>query len=79
MPEDPMSEGGPVEPGMPGKQIAESAEENVEALPGAPGELMTREGVVDPPVAPASVPVAAPMLVVAATEPEPSNPAATAP
>jgi thiosulfate reductase cytochrome b subunit len=75
MPEDPMSEGGPVEPGVPGKQIAESAEENVEALPGAPGELMTREGVVDPPVAPASVPVAAPTPVVAATEQEPSKPA----
>jgi thiosulfate reductase cytochrome b subunit len=75
MPEDPMNEGGPVEPGVPGKQIAESAEENVEALPGAPGELMTREGVVDPPVAPASIPVAAPTPVVAATEQEPSKPA----
>jgi thiosulfate reductase cytochrome b subunit len=73
MPEDPMNEGGPVEPGVPVNQIAEPAEENVEALPVAARELTTKEVGDASPVAPASVPVAAPIPVVAATQPEPNE------
>src|SRR5882672_3464275 len=80
MPEDPMNEGGPVEPGVPVKRMAESAEENVEvapqALPVAARELARREAATDVAAVLASVPVAAPAVVVAASEPEPSKPAA---
>jgi thiosulfate reductase cytochrome b subunit len=75
MPEDPMNEGVPAEPDVPVKPIAESAEENVEALPDAARELTTKEIGVDYPVARASVPVAAPTPVVDATELEPNEPA----
>ena len=75
MPEDPMNEGGPGEPDVPVKPIADSADANIEVLPGAARELTTKKVGVDSPVAPASVPVAPPTPVVDATERDPSKPA----
>ena len=63
MPEDPMDEGGPVEPGVPVKPIAESPEEGTrQAVPVAARELTTKEVGVD-------------AAVVAAMEQAPSKPA----
>jgi thiosulfate reductase cytochrome b subunit len=82
MPEDPRNDGGPVEPGVPLKPIAESSEENGEtaqqALPVVAREPATEEvaaaAAAVPASVPVAVPVAAPAAVVAATEPEPSKP-----